>query len=236
MRRTILFPLLAFLCWAAVAPAQQGEAYDAELSVPFGTSVGKLMLLGPYLVFYDTDDPANSLVVQRSQVAKMTADGPAIVVQLTEPIQHRSGPRAQLNLRLAGMQDASSLVRWQSGGGAGAPSTAATPGTGSGAQAGSPEIKQTYEARHEHTFGACNGRLLLTGNRLIYESLDNASHSRQWALAEIRQIRQRNPLRLTVESQGDERYEFTLQGTGMESQTFRGLVDAITKARVSQGR
>ena len=93
----------------------------------------------------------------------------------------------------------------------------------------------TYQVEHGHRpFGSCSGRLILTNSTVAYESIDNISHSRQWELRDIKELKLDNPYQLEIKPFAGNDYRFQLLGKGMDSQEYKDLVERITTARVER--
>ena len=92
----------------------------------------------------------------------------------------------------------------------------------------------SYEARHKHRFGGgCRGRLIVTNDRFAYESIDKIEDSRQWDLADIKELKLRNPYSMEIKPFAGAEYEMELQRS-MDTGEFNVLVDRVTKARVAR--
>ncbi|MBE0660200.1 MAG: hypothetical protein IH602_21080 [Bryobacteraceae bacterium] len=205
-----------------------------EHAVPFGTVTGKLLLLGKYLVFVDDQQLDASFVVPKSIIESLSADNTAITIQTNEDIRNRSGDVRRLSFRALPGSDLAPLTSWYGSGQAAAapvagvaPAAAAVASTGVALAAGTT----TYEAIHNHTFGACKGRLLVSADQISYESIDSVSHSRRWEFKAIKELKQSNPYSLEISPFSGGGYNFKLSGTGMDPDAFRRLVDRVTTAR-----
>lgn len=219
LARFVLTALFSIPLWAQ--PALQIQ--KAELSLPFGSVHGKLLTVGEYLVFIDDEQPDASFSVARRDVKKMALQDGVLTLELGAPVRDRSGSRSQLSLRMA---TASALDLWYQA--KGAPAGAETPPTAAGAQL-------SYEASHNHRFrGECTGKLMITEDRVIYESVGNAGHSRQWRISDIKEMKQKNPYEIELEPFVGDQYTLKLVGQGMDSADFQKLSDRVIKARVSR--
>lgn len=201
------------------------QAQRAELAIPFGVAPGTVVLLEDYLVFVDQENPAASFAISRADIKEIRTEGDAVIVETARPIRDRTGSRSRVSFRFSGETGSGLLSAWHGGRG-----TAAAPA----AAAASPEQGLTLSAAHNHRIGSCSGRLLIREDRIIYESVDNVGHSREWALSDIRKIEQKNPYELKVEPFRGGGYTFQLQGGGLESSEFQSLVDRIARARAGR--
>lgn len=218
--------LIAFYVFCAAAHGQgvpPGRALAVEHAVPFGQIQGKLVLYADYLVFFDEAQPADSFVAPKAMIESLQADGAAITVQLKSAVRNRSGEVRRLSFRVLD-GDPGPVTSWFGTG-------ASLPPAAGGAAQPAPEGAKVFQASHNHRMGSCNGRLLIAADRLSYESTDAVSHSRRWELKQIREISLPNPYELNVRPFGEGNYKFRLEGSGMDPQTYKELVDRIAAAR-----
>lgn len=224
---------IVFICILLVS-VRPGEAQSAatgrvvavDHSVPFGTVPGKLLLLGNYLVFVDEQQPSASFVVAKSAIQSLNADGSAITVQTNEAIRNRSGEVRRLSFRAVSDADLPVVTSWYGGGMASTSSAAPAVIPASGTT--------TYQARHNHRFGGCDGRLIVGPDQVSYESVSSVSHSRRWEYQAIKETKLSNPYDLELKPFTGATYGFHFEGTGMEPAAYRDLVDRITSARTNR--
>ncbi len=215
---------------AAVGQVSPGRSLAVEHSVPFGQIQGKLILYGDYLVFVDETQPADSFVAPRSAIESLSADGANITIQLTQPVRNRSGEVRRLSFRaLEG--DPGPVTSWYSSRPAAAAGAAASAAPAAAGAAPAPEGAKVFPASHNHRIGSCSGRLLITDDRVSYESTDSVSHSRRWELKQIREITLPNPYEINIRAFGEANYKLRLEGSGMDPATYKELVDRIAAAR-----
>lgn len=223
--KRIMSILACGLLACAVLPGQappKGRFLAVEHAVPFGQAQGKLILYGDYLVFVDDGQPADSFVTPKTSIETLSADGATITIQLKDPVRNRSGEVRRLSFRaLDG--DAAPVTAWF-----GARATAAAAATPEQAE---PEGAKVFSARHNHRIGSCRGRLIITEDRVNYESTDSVSHSRRWELKQIREINLPNPYELNVRPFSGPNFKLLLEGSGMDPETYKQLVDRIAAAR-----
>lgn len=202
------------------------QAQKAELAIPFGVAAGTIVLVDDYLVFVDEENLGASFALARGDVKEIRTEGEAVVVETVRPIRDRTGSRSRVSFRLSGETGSGLLGAWHGRRGfAGAPAAAAEGGQGEGL---------TLSAAHNHRIGSCSGRLLIREDRIIYESVDNVGHSREWKLSDVKKIEQKNPYEMKVEPFRGGGYTFQLQGGGLESADFRDLVDRVARARAGR--
>ena len=92
----------------------------------------------------------------------------------------------------------------------------------------------SYQVKHDHLLGSCRGRLIVEPNRLVFESITDIGHSRQWGLKDIKELKRDNPYGIKVVPFSGDTYDLEFQGRGMDSDEYRALVDRITSARTQQ--
>ncbi len=209
--------------------AHTGSAVAVEHSVPFGTVPGRLLLLGRYLVFVDDQQPDASFVVAKSVIETLNADGPAITVQTSEGIWNRSGEVRRLSFRVGPGGDPALVTSWYGGGAA--MDSSATRAAPSAAPAAAAAI---YQVRHDHRFGECRGRLIITPDQVSYESVSSVSHSRRWEYREIKETNLSNPYDLEIKTFNGGTYKLHFDGAGMDPAAYRDLVDRVTSARANR--
>ncbi|MEO7653683.1 MAG: hypothetical protein ABIZ80_24760 [Bryobacteraceae bacterium] len=202
-----------------------------ELAVPFGTIAGKLMLLGDFMVFVDDREPANSFVIPKEQIANITA-GPATLIETKSPIIDKSGPHTRFSFRFPNEADPAAVTRWQRSSGA----TAAAPSSSIAAKpsAASVSDEKSYKVRHDHRVGSCHGRLAITVDRVIYESINDIGDSRNWQFRDIKEMKQNNPYKLTIEPFSGAKYTLTFDGESVDPAVYKALEDRVAAARVAR--
>lgn len=216
--------LLAAAVFSQTLP--EGRALAVEHAIPFGQIQGKLILYGDYLVFVDEAQPSDSFVAPRAAIENLTADGASITIQLSAPVRNRTGEVRRLSFRALN-GDPSPITSWY-GSRPAAPEAAAA---ATAPAAPAPEGAKVFPASHNHRIGSCSGRLLITADRLSYESTDSVSHSRRWELKQIREISLPNPYELNIRPFGESNYKLRLEGSGMDPAAYKELVDRIAAAR-----
>lgn len=205
-------------------PMTAGSVVAVQRAVPFGTTPGKLLLLGTYLVFVDDQQPASSLVVARSDMDNLTPDGDSITVQTRVPIRDQSGSGNRLIFRAVQVADVSVVTTWYTRAGSQTSSSTASAGT-------AVADSDSYSVQHDHFRGSCEGRLIVTPAQVSFESVDKLDHSRRWEYTAIKEIELPNPYELQVKPFSGGEYKFKLDGSGMTPAAFRVLVDRVTSAR-----
>ena len=221
MKRSLLVVLAAL--WTASSLAQTSvHVYKADLSVPFGVVSGRLITVGEMLVFVDDERPDNSLAISRGGMRSLTSSGDTLTLETVDPVQDRTGARSRLSLRLAGPSDASAILSWYN--------DTSRPVSAPLKDNAPPEV-QTYQVKHEHRFGSCNGRLMIEPSRIVFESITDIDHSRQWGLRDIKELKRDSPYGIKIVPFSEGSYNLGIQGRGMDSENYRGLVDRITASR-----
>lgn len=208
----LVVPVLACVC---IAQASAVHVFPGELtSASTGTAAGKLILHDNYAVFLDEKRPEDSFSIARGEMQNFNVDGAAVTAQL-------SGD-SRFSFRLDKAADAPAVQRWYSAAAPAAPTAA-----------GTPRIDYTWEVQQKRRFKSDNrGRLMLAGDMLIFESIENPSDSRRWTMKGIKSLQHKNPYRLDVETFRDGSYTFEMFGSPMEPEQYRTLVNRVTAARV----
>jgi hypothetical protein len=209
----------------------------AELSVLFGTISGSLVVVSDQMVFMDKDKPEDSFAIARGEISSFKTDNNILMVTTRQAIRVRAEERTEFNFLLregspetismwAGLKPATSTVSPTS---STAPATPPTPVSLSNNQ----EQKWTYNARHSHRFGlgSCTGKLIITRDRVVYESLEKPEDSRQFPLNEIKKIKRNNPYKIEIDTFNRDNYELDIEGQGMDISVFRTLEGWIVGSR-----
>jgi hypothetical protein len=215
---------------AAVGVAQAQTPLSvtaAELAVPFCATQGQMAFLATQILFVATESPSSSLTIDRADISNVQRSGDVVVVTTRRKLVDADGSRDTFRFRMA-QPDA--LLNWYE-------STPASAATGAGAPrapmagSGTAKIIASYQARHDHTIGSCQGTLILTDEGVSYESNDKLEDSRQWKLIDIKKVDQNGVYKLKVEPFRGGDFNFELFGTGIDSGEFRALLDRIARAR-----
>lgn len=202
------------------------QVQKAELAVPFGVVPGHLITVGEYFVFVDEEKPETSIAVSRADLRRFSADGEILTIETAQQMRDRSGGRSSLTIRLPGTTDAAKLMAWFN----------AVPKPAS--DFSSPNAKtiatRTYQVKHDHRIGNCTGRLIIEPNRVLFESITDIGHSRQWGMRDIKELKRDNPYGIKIVPFTGDTYNLGIVGKGMDNDEYRALVDRITAARIKQ--
>ncbi len=204
----------------------------AELSVPFGVVSGKVLTVANYLIFIDDEKPESSFAVAQQDLGSLTSESGILTIETRKPVRDRSGERSRFSFRLANPAASSLLASWYKSGPAAPAAAAAAAAAAKASPAG--EEPRIYQARHKHfPFGGCMGRLIVSKDRVAYESVENVGHSFRWQLRDIKEIKRDNPYEIKVVPFVGDESNLELQRSGMESSDYKTLVDRIAAARAS---
>ena len=103
---------------------------------------------------------------------------------------------------------------------------------GSAADGDRADAIASYQAQHNHRLrGNCLAQVIITRERIAFESVSDLDHSRQWAYSDIRELKQDGIYKLEVTPLIGNKYDRQLVGRGMDSAQYRDLVDRIGDAR-----
>lgn len=225
LKLSAVISVVLALCLSLLAVAQTATvARRAELAVPFGTATGKLVLVGDYLTFVDDERPDASFTIARSDLKNFKAEGDQVTVETQRAVRDRSGERTNFAFRvLEGSSD--SFAVWAAA--KDKPAVTATAAEGE---------SWTFNAKHSHSVarvpsGSCTGKLIITRDRVVYESLEDREHTRQWPLIDIKKVKRGNPYKFEVEPFNRDKYTLELEGSGMDISVFKKLQNWIVQAR-----
>jgi hypothetical protein len=228
MFRWVVPAVSAFLSVVSLTAQTAQQALPVEMALPFGVANGKVVLSGDYLMFVNDTAVENSFVVPRDNVQNMSLDGAVMTVALRKPIRDAGGDKSTVTFRFAAAATADPVVRWSKA-------------TGGGARPANEVAKSadrqtegqqfSYDVKHEHRVGSCNGRLIVTGERVIYESLSDINDSRQWSMKDIKEVGHKNPYKLDIKPFMGNEYSFSFVGSGMDNGDYDKLTKLISGAR-----
>lgn len=220
-----LTPAMLGLCLAAAPAVAQAPlpVTGAELAVPFGAAEGHVALVGSQLLFVAAEDPRQSLAIDRADISALDRSGDVVTIRTRRALRDSSGERDVFRFRLS---DPAGVMSWYGSKAAmaEAPATPAAPPAES-------VVLASYQVKHDHRLGSCQGTLVLTTDRVSFESLNEINDSRQWALADIKEVQQSGAYKLKVVPFLGDTFNFELTGKGMDSGEFRRLTDRIARAR-----
>ena len=226
MKSRIVLAMIVGISTMAAGWAQTTrQAYAVEMALPFGVATGKLVPNSEYLIFIDDQQPEASFVISRSNIQSIDEQGSELTIQVHQAIRDRSGERTRLNFRTQTSGAGAALNAWSrmAGAASNVSSTAERQATG-----------MSYQAEHGHRFGGCNGRLMITDDRIIFESVGDLDHSRQWAMKDVRELKRSSPYRLEIKPFTGGDYTLRLIGNGMTNEEYSTLVKQVTAARAGQ--
>jgi hypothetical protein len=222
MKRALYLVALACALARPVWAQTPVQVYPADLSVPFGSVTGTLVLIEDTLAFIDDSQPDASFAIRRDDMVDFTHTGDTLSISTRSPIVYRSNelPRVRLRVGLA-----EELVAWHA-----RPQTATTrPGSAPALAPGGPVA--TYEVQHDHRLGTCQGRLIINETDFGFESVTDVNHSRRWEYADIKEIEQDGIYKLTVTPFVGNQYNLEFIGKGLDRRTYNQVVDRVTAVR-----
>ena len=229
MHKWVLLAASAMFAAGPAAAQLAQQAYPVELSMPFGTAGGKLVTAGEYLIFVNDPNVERSFVIPRVNVQNVNVENGIMSVALNQPMRGEAGEPSRLSFRFTNPADAESIVRWSKT--ASADRSAAAPNVGEPKIAGQ---QFSYQVKHNHRVGSCTGRLLVTADRVSYESLTDINDSRQWSMKDIKEVEHKNPYKLDIKSFTGNDYSFEFLGSAMKNEDYEDLTKSIAAARAGR--
>ncbi|RPJ87401.1 MAG: hypothetical protein EHM18_01330 [Acidobacteria bacterium] len=228
--------VVLFTVWLVGQDTRSGQEIqvrEAEFSVPFGTTEGKVAVVGEFLIFIDDRRPEASFAISRGEIRNVRADNQTVTIETQTPMRVDTGQQTQLVFRLRNDGDAESISQWLRS----SRSASQMPSVTSQADsaAGGSDIIATYQAkRSTRLWGGSRGRLIISQKGLAYEAIDKISDSRRWTFRDIKELELNNPYELKVTPFNGSDYTIELSGKGIDADEFRQLVNSVTSARVSR--
>jgi hypothetical protein len=173
-----------------------------------------------------------SFTIPRSNVQRVDLESGVLSIALAQPMGDETGGRSRLSFRFTNPADADSVVRWSK-------RTASETAAADRAAAEAPTVKEPalpgepirYQVKHKHRVGSCTGRLMVTAERIIYESLTEVNDSRQWSMKDVKEVEHSSPYKLDLKPFTGNDYSFEFLGTSMKNEDYATLTKAIAAAR-----
>jgi hypothetical protein len=214
MKSLLLFMLAAVLSLQA---ADQLTVHKIQLNTPAGAINGKVVGVGDHLVFIDDDQPQKSFLIQRGDIRTARSQDNSIIVEMARPVTDRFGSRSNLEIRLID------------------PSTGAVLSKHLGVPVERARTETTYslDVRHDHRGqGHCEGRLIADDTRIRFESVGQASHSRNWTYDQVeRFLTERNNAILRVDPVNGDTYDFNVVNGATAGAMHKLVSEKIIAAR-----
>lgn len=221
---------------AAEDQHNQGTAQQVQLAVPFGVVNGQLVPSGSNLMFVNPQQASNSFVIPRNNIRTLNTQGSDLTVDLNHPMQYPGGQASRIVFRLQATAGAQQFTQWFQQTPASAGETAeAGSSTGEANRTTPPnrDADMSFQVKHGHfLWGSDSGRLMVTPQEVIYESVTHADSSRQWKMSDIKEIKRDGPYKLTIVPFSGDHYDFDLLGNGLTSDQYQTIVKRVTNARV----
>jgi hypothetical protein len=234
MRILRLIPCLLALSILPAWAAERVVVNPAQLSGPFGTDYGKIIVVGGQMIFVDDVNPANSFVIPRSEIAGFNLQSGVMTVNLKQPFRTApQGPTSTVTVRLLNPNSYDVISSW-----AGMPMRT----TGTYGEAARSQNETATQAavppQTEYSFnmksGDENGRLVIGANNIHWYSLSNPGHSHRWPYASIKSFtRDRNDTEVELTPYNGPSYRFRFTGgPSMTDEVYNMVGDRIVAATV----
>lgn len=224
--------IVFLICVSCLSLAAQStmRIYDAELSIPFGESKGKIVAINSDFIFVASGNSEESFSIQQANINAITYNSGVMIVESNEPVISRNqlGRRLAFKISSDGARDIESWMNSK----VARSSTAG--GTVSPVVSTAKNGEYVYQAKHDHrVYGSCTGRLVFTDDRVSFESTDDRDHSRQWLYTDIKQLKSKSPYSFSVKPLTGDGISLEILGSGIDVLDFKGLQDkvALSKAR-----
>lgn len=219
------------LVFGVSAFAQTGlEIYKAELSVPFGEAEGKVLAVGDQLVFVDDDKTEFSFAIARNNITNVTNDGKVLMIETKQAVQDRSGMKSRFAIRVFD-GGAEKLEKWLKDGS----NFSAKKDSDYSNTNVSMNSSMIYEAKHDHSlYGSCTGKLIVSDDRISYESSDDREHSRQWLFTDIKKMKRNSPYKFEVKPFKGDGYTLEILGKGIDITDFKVIENKLALAKADR--
>jgi|HubBroStandDraft_6_1064221.scaffolds.fasta_scaffold177756_3 hypothetical protein len=182
-----------------------GEELLVVHRAQMGADMGKVVLSGEQLLFVDDTAPERSFSIARPDVQSLYLTNGRLSLQL------QTG-----SIQLTDPASASVVTSWS-----GLPLNTADrvmrPGPG----------VVEFNIRHDDD----SGRLLVGDRGLTFEALSNATKSRGWSYAEVKEFKRDGDRQLKIRTYGGEEFKFRLIDREMSDEIYNMVADRIVSAR-----
>jgi hypothetical protein len=208
---------LAALCLSFTALADQLTVHKVQLTGPSGSINGKVVGLGDHLIFVDDDSPDKSFVIPRGEIRMARNTAETVLVEMSRPVTDRFGTRSNLEIRFIDPGAAGVVTKW----------------IGVPVERGRTVVTYSLDVRHDHKGeGGCNGKLIADENRLRFESVTEASHSRTWNYNALSSFEaEKDNALMKVSTRNGETYHFNIANGATAGEMHRLVSEKIVAAR-----
>jgi hypothetical protein len=218
-----LFLCLTAVCLMTLGPMSTALADDqltvhkVQLAGPSGTINGKVIGVADYLIFVDDDTPDKSFLIPRGQIRTARNTEQTVVVEMSRPVTDRFGTRSNVEIRFIDPAAASVVTKW----------------IGVPVERARTVLTYSLDVRHDHKGeGGCDGKLIADENRLRFESVTEASHSRTWNYNTLSQFEaEKDHALLKVTARNGESYHFNIVNGATAGEMHRLVSEKIVAAR-----
>ena len=222
--KTLVGLIVVALAVAPVWAQTDVTASPAELAIPFGVAAGKVVIIGEDLVFVNDQDPASSFAISRSNLVEAAFKDQVLTVRTREKI----GDRSEFAFRTTDTEFAEAALSWGE--------RSVTPREAVAAASPAPSAESfrfAYDVENKRGMFSKNdrGRLIVTEDRMTYESVTDADESEQWDLKDIKEVKRKNPYKLEVVPFVGGAYTFNLLRDGMSTRDYKTIIDRMADLR-----
>lgn len=110
--KSVIIAVLVLWATGLVVAQTAVQVQKADLAIPFGSTSGKLITVGDYLVFLDEDKPDKSFAIAKNEIENLSDENGVITIETRHPIQNRSGEQSRVSFRLSDKTAVAALTRW----------------------------------------------------------------------------------------------------------------------------
>ena len=202
----------------------------AELSLDFDKAKGKLMIVGDTIVFVDDEKPEFSFVIDRDNIAGIDKDDDVLSIQTNNAVKYRSTEKMRFVFRLDDVS-AEDFIKMDGKSSAKIQTVSTQGNTRTISSTGS----MIYEVEHKHRlYGSCKGRIIISDDRISFESTDDRDHSRQWLFTDIKKVKRQSPYKLSVKPFTGDEYTLEILGQGIDITDFKKVEDKMAAVKASR--
>jgi len=83
--KSVIIAVLVLWATGLVVAQTAVQVQKADLAIPFGSTSGKLITVGDYLVFLDEDKPDKSFAIAKNEIENLSDENGVITIETRHP-------------------------------------------------------------------------------------------------------------------------------------------------------
>lgn len=217
----VLLALVTVSAWAA----DRITVYRVTLAGPMGSDSGHLVASGDQLIFVDDTNANGSFVIPRSDIRSLQIDNGLLTIGMSRPFRDLYGSTSNIVVHVTDPNTPNLIASW-----VGMPLTAI--GEASRVVPGGTTTFTSatiFDARYHGD----RGKLIVNDTGLNWQDLSDASRSRSWSYAQIKELkRDKDENAIKIEPYNGEEHKFKIAGPFMTDTVYNMVADRVVAARI----